>query len=213
MAVHRLHLPLQHLSTASTNLSSGNAGISSLFAESAIRFAFKSGRKITMRPSSVVYAFIPSNTCLCILQYSCTFIQYNIGIFCQDTVIPFSVFDSLIHISSLSVHNQIQDSPNPYCFFIHLIIPPFQSSGLLQISLFDYNTINNRKFKSALCFFIFFYLSIMLIDSIPTLPPRTTSIFLNSSFISFTTASFFVAVWTNSIRSRLSLADIDRLLP
>ena len=41
---------------------------------------------------------------------------------------------------------------------------------------------------------ILFYLSIILIDSIPTLPPLTTSIILNSSFISFTTASFFVAV-------------------
>lgn len=38
------------------------------------------------------------------------------------------------------------------------------------------------------------YRSIILIDSIPTLPPRTTSIVLNSSFINFTTASFFVAV-------------------
>lgn len=45
--------------------------------------------------------------------------------------------------------------------------------------------------------------SITLIDSMPTLPPRTTSILPNSSFISFTTASFFVAVWTNS-SSRLS---------
>ena len=47
------------------------------------------------------------------------------------------------------------------------------------------------------------YLSIMLMDSMPTLPPRTTSMILNSSFISFTTASFFVAVCTNSKR-RLS---------
>ena len=46
--------------------------------------------------------------------------------------------------------------------------------------------------------------SIILIDSIPTLPPRTTSMLLNSSFISFTTASFFVAVCTNST-STLSL--------
>ena len=48
-----------------------------------------------------------------------------------------------------------------------------------------------------------FYLSIMLMDSIPTLPPRTTSICLNSSLISLMTASFLVAVWTNS-RRRLS---------
>ena len=47
------------------------------------------------------------------------------------------------------------------------------------------------------------YRSITLIDSMPTLPPRTTSIFPNSSFISFTTASFLVAVCTNS-SSRLS---------
>ena len=45
--------------------------------------------------------------------------------------------------------------------------------------------------------------SIILIDSIPTLPPRTTSMVLNSSLISLITASFLVAVWTNS-RRRLS---------
>ena len=48
------------------------------------------------------------------------------------------------------------------------------------------------------------YRSIMLIDSIPTLPPLTTSMLLNSSFINLTTASFLVAVWTNST-STLSL--------
>ena len=55
-----------------------------------------------------------------------------------------------------------------------------------------------------------FYRSITLIDSMPTLPPRTTSILPNSSFISFTTASFFVAVWTNS-SSRLSFSVVDDL--
>ena len=61
--------------------------------------------------------------------------------------------------------------------------------------------------SSSRCFYIVvlfsFYLSIILIDSIPTLPPRTTSIYLNSSLISLMTASFLVAVWTNS-RRRLS---------
>lgn len=56
---------------------------------------------------------------------------------------------------------------------------------------------------SVLIYFFINYLSIILIDSIPTLPPRTTSMLLNSSFINFTTASFFVAVCTNSTR-RLS---------
>lgn len=35
----------------------------------------------------------------------------------------------------------------------------------------------------------------MLMDSIPTLPPCTTSILWNSSLISLTTASFLVAVF------------------
>lgn len=48
-----------------------------------------------------------------------------------------------------------------------------------------------------------YYRSMILMDSIPTLPPLTTSISLNSSFISLTTASFFVAVCTNSSK-RLS---------
>ena len=40
--------------TASRKRSFGNAGISSLFAESIIRSAFKSGRNVTILPSSVV---------------------------------------------------------------------------------------------------------------------------------------------------------------
>ena len=47
-------------STAFTKRSSGKTGISRRLAESAIRAAFKSGRKHTILPSSVVYAFNPS---------------------------------------------------------------------------------------------------------------------------------------------------------
>ena len=51
----------------------------------------------------------------------------------------------------------------------------------------------------------------MLMDSIPTLPPRTTSILWNSSLISLTTASFLVAVWTN--RQEKALQECMEALP
>src|SRR5574344_115730 len=46
--------------TASMNFSFGNFGMTSLSQDCIMRSALRSGRKVTMRPSSVVYALSPS---------------------------------------------------------------------------------------------------------------------------------------------------------
>ena len=120
-----------------------------------------------------------------------------LSLFCQSSV--FRLYNWK-HISVQSVHNQIRDSPNRSVSSPSKT-PPFLNRTYLQLVCCNYNTLTLKNQECAL----FFYRSIILMDSIPTLPPLTTSILLNSSFISFTTASFFVPVCTNS-RSRLSLS-------
>ena len=78
-------------STASMNMASGTGGISIRFAESTMRFAFWSGRNVTVLPS---WSCRPQSfqRPAGILKDSSAFVKGNGGIICQSTWTPFPIF-------------------------------------------------------------------------------------------------------------------------
>ena len=111
-----LRLPLRHLRPRLRSDPPGIPASPVLQQELTIRAAFRSGRKVTMWPSSVVYAFIPSKQVCAYCRTPAHSVNGNSSISSQSALIPCTIFVSWIQNAYLSGCNRIQYWTSQYSF-------------------------------------------------------------------------------------------------